>query len=164
MTWIVALLLAAIVGAKPPKTTQPFDVNFAPRAVLIERKFLRFDAKLPGYQISSGIDSIQIRPRNSVKIPPNFVLELHTGGLEHFELKNEKIWIKKDGDGLLVARNLSFSPQNSAQIWENTQRVPITTYFSIREKKPGVFLVDFAPQALELLRRECTFSWINFYR
>jgi hypothetical protein len=124
-----------------------------------------FDANLPGYHVVGEIASLTMRARID-KLPTKLVLAIQTSPgmapmLENFTFAAPCLRIGGEpfgGAGLACSTRA-----NSTLPWQDAPGVDPKSYFTFAIVDGGVRVI-FQPKAVELLRTECSVSWIDWYR
>jgi hypothetical protein len=126
---------------------------------------LHFDSHLAGYCLSGGIGTIKLTPNSGVHCD-RLCLQIWTSpgmppNLESFTLT----W----GDTLIRASAFGDSSmseviaKNTEGRWKTVSQAETRNYFSFQRGDSSV-TVCLLPAALGLIKRECTISWIDWYR
>ena len=151
-------------GSESGGPVEAFNIRLV-RGVKWTSDTLRFDPRLPGYHLSGGIGTIELH-RESEMSSDRLVLEISTSpgmqpNLESFTLG----W----GDTLLkvapfVPGSLSdVIAKNTEGRWKTVSQRDTQDYFEF-QRRDSTVTVSFLPAALLLMRRECTITWIDWYR
>ena len=126
---------------------------------------VRFDPRLPGYHLRGAIGTIELS-RELETTSDRFVLEITTSpglqpNLESFSFA----W----GDTLMKVAPFSGTQLSDVMAkdtegrWRTLSQRETKEYFGF-ERSDLTVIVTLLPAALRLMRRECTISWIDWYR
>jgi hypothetical protein len=126
---------------------------------------LHFDSRLPGYRLSGGIGTMKLSRRPGLD-SNRLCLEIWTSpgmppNLEAFTLT----W----GDTLIRASAFGESglsevvAKNADGRWKTVFQTATKRYFAFQKGDSSV-TVCLLPAALGLIKKDCTISWIDWYR
>jgi len=165
---LLACLICTTTGCGPSRgvesDAEAFRLRLV-RGVNWTSDTLRFDPRLPGYHLRGGIGTIELH-REPETNSGRLVLEISTSpgmqpNLESFTLG----W----GDTLLkVAPFVAGTPaeviaKNPEGRWKTVSQRDTQDYFEF-QRRDSTVMVSFLPAALQLIRKECTITWIDWYR
>ncbi|MBN1506625.1 MAG: hypothetical protein JW955_07255 [Sedimentisphaerales bacterium] len=164
-------LMARIAGWNPCRCVEDFDLSEEAFELTLGEKASwsqgreGYDPNLPGYHVAGDIASVTIRAKTDA-LPCELVLAIQTSPgmapmLEDFVLVSPDVrWSGEPFNpdtGLTCLRKVACRDE-----WE-VMPVNADTYFTFEIRGDEV-CVTFLPDAIELLRAECTISWIDWYR
>ena len=166
-TWTI-LLTAGLAGCLGSGTD-------ADRRAAVELRILRgaekspdmpgYDVLLPGYHVRGGIGTVELAPLGEGAVRA-FALALTTSpgmrpNLEAFSLSV--------GDTIYTTspfgpeQLLDIMPRRPDDYGGTVSRVRLEEYFRF-STSGGEVIVRFGPRGLELLKRSCVVSWVDWYR
>jgi hypothetical protein len=124
-----------------------------------------YDPNLPGYHVVGDIASLTMRARID-NLPTKLVLAIQTSPgmapmLENFTFTAPCLRIQ--GEPFGTAGLACSTRSNSTLLWQDAPTVDPKSYFTFAIVA-GEVRITFQPKAIELLRTECTVSWIDWYR
>ena len=125
-----------------------------------------YDSNLPGYHIVGDIASVTLHARRG-KLPHELVLAIQTSPgmppmLENFTLVSPSV--KLSGEPFNPEAGMTcFRKVDGSDEWEAVPEIATDAYLKFEISHDEV-RVTFLPQAIGLLRSECTISWIDWYR
>ena len=163
-------LMARIAGWKPCSciedvSGEPFELTLGKKASW-SQGHEGYDPNLPGYHIAGDIASVKLRAKTD-RLPCELVLAIQTSPemppmLENFTLIGP--YAKLSGEpfnpdvGMTYFRKIGCSEE-----WVAVPTIKTDAYLRFEIIGDEV-RVTFLPKAIELLRAECTISWIDWYR
>ena len=163
MRLIALILILLFAGCarytEPQLVTHPFEIEMTRNAVWTEGHE-GYDPDLPGYHLTGDIATITLKPIAG-ELPDQLVLKITTSpgmrpNLEGFMVKSGDVAIQTFMGSELMQVNTPDSPRERIY-WQTDD------YFAF-ELADDAVLVIFQPKGMELLRRECVISWIDWYR
>ena len=124
-----------------------------------------YDPDLPGYHIVGDIASVALRVATD-RLPCVLILAIQTSPgmppmLENFTLVGPQV--KLSGEPFNPDGGLTYFKKVGSDDWEDVPAVETDAYFKFEICDDEV-RVTFLPRAVELLRDDCTISWIDWYR
>jgi hypothetical protein len=157
--WILIAAVSAFAeGGETGKSTHPFEVTFVKRLPAAEIAPV-YDPKLPGYRFDAEIATVKIRPLAG-KPPDKLVMLIRTSPgmppmLEGFTLQAPD---RSVTTGLKLA-----SEEIRFNATPGRAEVRAREYFEVNVVGQDVQIV-FLPKAMGLLKKECTVTWVDWYR
>ena len=162
--------VGTLSGCRPPGasesggTPEAFNIRLV-RGVKWTSDTLRLDPRLPGYHLSGGIGVVELQIASEVS-HDRLVLDITTSSgmkpnLESFTLG----W----GDTLLKVAPFGASSladvivKNANGRWKTIFQRDRQDYFEF-QRRDSTVKVSFLPAALQFMKRECTITWIDWYR
>lgn len=163
LIWVLLVVGCRSVGTdRGDASVEPFEVVLG-RGAAWPHGRQGYDPDLPGYHIDGQIASITIRPR-SRRPPEKLILAIRTSPgmppmLENFSLIGPDLTLSS-------AMKLELAEVRSSQgdpsgCTASTLRG--NTYFRFEVAGSRV-RVTLLPDAMKLLKRDCTISWVDWYR
>jgi len=144
---------------------ESFELTLGPKASW-SQGHEGYDPNLPGYHVVGEIASVTLRAKTD-RLPCKLVLAIQTSPemapmLENFTLIGPHT--KLSGEpfnpdaGMMYFRKIGCSDE-----WVAVPQVRTDAYLRFEIIRDEVH-ITFQPKAIELLRAECTISWIDWYR
>jgi len=146
-------------------SAEPFELNLGPKASW-PQGHEGYDPNLPGYHIVGDIASVTLRVKTD-RLPCELVLAIQTSPgmtpmLENLTLAGP--YVKLSGEPFNPDAGMTyFKRVSGSNEWEAVPEIDADAYFEFEIHDDEV-RVTFLPQAIALLRAECTISWIDWYR
>ena len=167
---IVIVLVVALFGCGPPSTLQTHIDTDAFDLELVQGAKWKtgtggFDPSLPGYRLSGGIGTIKLTRIPGMDVSP-FSVEIWTSPANspHLDMFSFA-W----GDTLVrtpvpsVNDSCDINARNSEGQWKTIDQRAAHEFFNFQIRDSAIE-VAILPAALRLVKRECTISWIDWYR
>ncbi len=163
-------LMARIADWKPCSCDE--DVHDEPFELTLGRKASwsqgheGYDPNLPGYHVAGEIASVKLRAKTD-RLPCGLVLAIQTSPdmppmLEDFTLIGPHA--KLSGEPFNPEAGVAyFRKVGCSDEWVTVPTIKTDAYLRFEIINDEV-RVTFLPKAIELLRAECTISWIDWYR
>jgi hypothetical protein len=172
-TIIIGLVFCGVgtlSGCRPPGasesggTLEAFNIRLV-RGVKWTTDTLRFDPLLPGYHLRGGIGTIELARKPGIR-PAHLVLDIATSpgmppNLESFTIAWGDTMLRTSSSGQnslceLIAKNADGE-------WRMISQRETADYLHFQLTDTSV-TVSFLASALSVMERECTVSWIDWYR
>jgi len=173
-TIIIGLLfygVGTLSGCRPPGasesygTPEAFNIRLV-RGVKWTSDTLRFDHLLPGYRLRGGIGTIELARKPGIRSSAHLVLDIATSpgnppNLESFTIAWGDTMLRTSSSGQNSICELI--AKNADGVWRMISQRETAEYLHFQRSDTSV-TVSFLTSALSVMERECTVSWIDYYR
>ena len=172
-TIIIGLLFCGggtLSGCRPPEasesggTPEAFNIRLV-RGVKWTTDTLRFDPLLPGYRLRGGIGTIELARKPGIR-SAHLILDIATSpgnppNLESFTIAWGDTMLRTSSSGQNSICELI--AKNADGVWRMISQRETAEYLHFQRSDTSV-TVSFLTSALSVMERECTVSWIDYYR